>query len=210
MDKYFEKECYISAHPDPSIWRTHANYYIMSFYSNYIRGNVCDLGCNHGSCTLLTLDFYDQSKKNIECVYGFDMNFEALKVGFELANKANPLIPVVFMAVDLLTIPIESEKFDFAMSFHTLEHIFPDDVALFVKEIHRILKDGGHVLISIPYDHAYPDPAHVAFYTVDSICALFESNGFYTIEALKDNRWPDQKDLLTALFMKLPKHTDNS
>ena len=45
------------------------------------------------------------------------------------------------------------------------------------------------------------DVCHVAFYNVESLCLLFESAGFYTIEAMKDNRW-NEKELLTAMFMK--------
>jgi predicted SAM-dependent methyltransferase len=88
------------------------------------------------------------------------------------------------------------------MSFHTLEHIYPDDATKFVKESLRVLKPGGHVIISIPYERAYPDPAHVAFYNVESLTKLFEDNGFDTIECMKDNRWPEQKDLLTGVFNK--------
>ena len=194
---YAEKENYVSVHPDPETWRSHANFQIMKFYEAYIRGNIVDAGCNHGACTLLLLDWADK----IESIYGLDMNYDALSVGFKIANEMNPPIPVSFLAVNLLEIPLDSDKFDFTMSFHTLEHIYPEDASKYVKEILRILKPGGHFLISIPYEHAYPDFAHVAFYNVESLCLLFESAGFYTIEAMKDNRW-NEKELLTAMFMK--------
>jgi ubiquinone/menaquinone biosynthesis C-methylase UbiE len=115
----------------------------------------------------------------------------------------NPPKPVNFMAANLLEIPLEDNKFDFMMSFHTLEHIYPEDAPQFAKEVHRLLKPGGIFLLSIPYDKAYPDPAHVAFYNVETLTQLFENAGLYTVEATKDNRW-QEKDLLTALFTKLP------
>lgn len=198
MDQYITKENYITVLPEPDAWRNHSNYFIMNFYSKFIKGNVADLGMNHGACTMLLLDFVDQ----IESIHGYDMNYEALKVAFKTATELQPKININLIAANLLELPTENNKFDFIMSFHTLEHIYPEDSNRFAQETYRVLKPGGYFLISIPYDHAYPDPAHVAFYNVDSLCKLFEDNGFETIECMKDNRWQDQKKLLTALFTK--------
>jgi ubiquinone/menaquinone biosynthesis C-methylase UbiE len=143
------------------------------------------------------LDF----KENIEQIYGLDMNYEALKIAYDNASRLNPSIPVNFMATNLLSVPLGDSKFNFLMSFHTLEHIYPVDAPKFVSEIFRMLAPGAKFLISIPYERAYPDPAHVAFYNVESVCALFEDAGFETIECLKDNRW-SEKNLLTGLFEK--------
>lgn len=198
MRSYIDKENYITVNQDPEVWKAHANYHIMRFYSQLFRGNVCDLGCNMGACTLLLLDFAEK----IDSIYGFDLNYEALKVAFETANKISPKKQVNFVAANILELPVNAEMFDFLMSFHTLEHIYPEDASKFVRESLRVLKPGGHMLISIPYEKAYPDPAHVAFYNVESLTKIFEENGFYTIECMKDNRWPEQKDLLTGLFYK--------
>ena len=194
---YAEKENYITQHPDPVVWRQHPNYFIMKYYSAYIRGVCGDVACNHGACTLLLLDFAD----NIDSIYGMDMNYEALQIAFNTANSIQPSVMVNFVAVDLLKNPMESDKFDFLMSFHVLEHIYPEDSVQFVSEIYRVLKPGGHLVLSIPYEHAFPDPCHVAFYNVESVCTLFERCGFLTIECMKDNRW-DQKELLTGVFYK--------
>jgi SAM-dependent methyltransferase len=196
MDPYLQKENYISVHPNLEAWRSHANYHIISLYSSFMKGVVADFGTNHGACTLFLLE-----NKNITEIYGYDMNYDALKVAYKLASELNPSIPVSFVAANLLELPAEDNKFDFIQSFHTLEHIFPKDAPKFLSEAHRTLKTGGIFLISIPYDHAYPDNAHVAFYTVDTLSQLFESNGFETIECMKDNRW-NEKDLLTGMFRK--------
>ena len=194
---YNEKENYIAVHPDPSVWKNHANYFIMQHYQDYIKGVCADFGCNHGACTLLLLEW----TAKLEAIYGLDMNYEALQVAYHVANQMSPTLPINFMAVNLLEIPLGAELFDFIMTFHTLEHIYPQDVDSFVKEIHRTLKPGGHVLISIPYDHAYPDEAHVGFYKEPDMIQLFERHGFFVVECIKDDRW-EQKDLLTGLFLK--------
>lgn len=193
----YEKENYVTRDPDPEHWRSHANFRIISHYSKHVRGVCGDLGCNHGATTLLLLDFEDR----ISSILGFDMNRRALSVAAETTASIDPSIPVNFVETDLLKTPVESDAFDFLMSFHTLEHIYPLDADRFASEAYRMLKPGGHFLISIPYDRAYPDPCHVAFYKEDTLSALFEKTGFKTIDCAKDDRWAE-KNLLTAVFVK--------
>lgn len=197
---YENKENYITVNPSPDIWKMHPNYFIMNFYKQYIKGVCGDLGCNHGACTVLLLDFAE----HIESIHGFDLNYRALEVAYNMAVKINPPIKVSFVQTNLTKIPMENEFFDFLMSFHVLEHIYSEDIDKVLDEIWRILKPQGTILISIPYDHAYPDPAHVAFYNVDSLSALFEKHNFEVIECMKDNRW-HEKNLLTGVFRKISK-----
>lgn len=197
MSDYLNKENYITANPDLEIWKHHANYQIIQHYSEYIKGACGDLGCNHAACTLFLLEW----KERIHEIVGVDYNLHALDLAFKLALQLDPQIPINFVAANLVSLPFKSDNFDFLMSFHTLEHIYPSDVDSFINEVFRILKPGGYMLISIPYDHAYPDPAHVGFYTEDDLMNLFEKVGFYTIECMKDDRW-SEKELLTGLFLK--------
>lgn len=192
---YQSKENYITVYPDPSIWKNHANYHIMNASKQYIMGKCGDLGCNHGACSLLLLDF------KVESIHGFDINIKALEVAYNSALKIGSDIPINFMCANLCKMSMEDNYFDFLMSFHTLEHIYPKDADEFVSEAFRVLKENGHILIAIPYDHAYPDDHHVAFYVEDSIKELFEKHGFVTVECFKDDRF-NEKDLLTAIFKK--------
>jgi ubiquinone/menaquinone biosynthesis C-methylase UbiE len=163
-----------------------------------MRGTVGDLGCNMGACTILL----SQASARIERIFGFDMNKDALDLGASRVASMEIPIPVKFVVASLLDVPVESHTFDFLVSFHTLEHIYPSDATKFASEVFRILKPGGHFLISIPYQHAYPDPAHVAFYNVETLTGLMEGVGLVTIECMEDNRWPNEKDLLTGVFYK--------
>lgn len=193
----YEKENYVTRDPNPEHWRAHANYGILRHYSHVARGDCGDLGCNHAATTLLLLDFADR----VSSITGLDMNEKALDLARATAERLRPTLPVCFVPANLLDTRVDDGAFDFLMSFHTLEHIYPADAPRFVREAFRMLKSGGHFLISIPYDRAYPDPCHVAFYIEDSLRELFEASGFETIECLKDDRW-NEKNLLTALFAK--------
>lgn len=193
---YLEKENYITVHPDPEIWKGHPNYGIINSAKDYIHGVCGDLGCNHGSCTMFLFEHKP------EAVYGFDINIKALEIAYQLAVKQNTNIPVYFMCVNLILLPQEDNFFDFLMSFHTLEHIYPIDADAVVSEMYRVLKPNGNILLSIPYDHAYPDKCHVAYYVEDTLKELFERHNFITIECFKDERHHYEKDLLTAVFRK--------
>lgn len=193
---YEEKENYITIQPNPNLWRNHANYNILHYSRALFEGAlVADFGCNHGACTLLVHDF------NPTSIDGFDMNEDALKVARQMSIDLNVQDKSQFICSSLLDIPIKDSHYDVVCSFHTLEHIYPEDVEKVVKEMFRILKPSGHVLLSIPYQHNYPDPCHVAFYDEHSLRLLFELQGFLTTYCIEDNRWK-QKGLLTALFQK--------
>jgi predicted SAM-dependent methyltransferase len=84
---------------------------------------------------------------------------------------------------------------------HTLEHIYESDALIVAKEMFRITKHGGFLLISIPYETAYPDPTHVTFYNETKLSNLMKEAGFVPMEVFKDDRF-EQKDLLTGLFYK--------
>lgn len=58
---------------------------------------------------------------------------------------------------DIAAIPVESESFDFVLLNQTLEHV-PEPKAV-LKELHRVLKPGGHILYTGPFyyeEHEVP------------------------------------------------------
>lgn len=196
MKSYEEKENYITVKPHPSLWIDHANYMIIKETKHLIENAVCaDLGCNHGSCTVLLHDF------NPLHVDGYDINQKALQVGEQTAIDYGVSSKTNFIEANLTNIPVEDEQYDIIISFHTLEHIYECDVDNVIKEMNRILKPQGHILISIPYKYHYPDPCHVSFYDEITLKQLFEKHNLITIYCIEDNRW-HEKGLLTALFQK--------
>lgn len=193
-DKYVEKESYISDFTDPIVWRSHSNYMILKYYQKYIKGYVGDCGSNHCAVSILLNDF---NPDKIVCI---DLNKEALQIGANTAASMG-INNMYFVNTNLLNISCNTAIFDFVVSFHTLEHIYPEDAPKIIGEMHRILKPGGYLLISIPYEHNYPDPCHVAFYNEHSLSDLMSACDFVVMEVYKDDRF-NQKNLLTALFYK--------
>lgn len=187
----YHKENYITARNDVHNWKTHPNYNILKVYSEYIKGSVLDVGCNHG-CTTYWLHEY-----NITDITGIDINENSLICARQNLKDLN--IPNKFYSLDLTKESIK-EKYDTIISFHTLEHIYPEDVKFFLDNIYHSLNDDGYFIISIPYEREFLDPCHVGFYNEHTLSEILENSKFKKIECFKDDRWFN--GLLTGLFKK--------
>ena len=71
-------------------------------------------------------------------------------------------------------LPFESESFDYVISFQVIEHIKED--LEFVREIHRVLRPGGQVIITTPNApmSLTRNPWHVREYKPEELHNLFE------------------------------------
>lgn len=45
---------------------------------------------------------------------------------------------------------VDSDRFDALYSSHNLEHLYPHEVPLALAEFHRVVKPGGHALVTCP------------------------------------------------------------
>lgn len=191
----YAKEAYIAVSPSPmGKWEHHPNRSILDAHASSIYGRVIDLGCNHGAST-----WWLTENPAVQEIVGVDINAEALAMAAKTFESVK--LPHQFIKQDLTQGKAIEPAGDSLVSFHTLEHIFPEDVPPFLDAAYRSLKPGGHFVISIPYDHAYPDPCHVAFYTEKSLMRTLETAGFLTLECFKDDRFAE-KNLLTGVFIR--------
>ncbi|MEM2538331.1 MAG: class I SAM-dependent methyltransferase [Candidatus Methanomethylicia archaeon] len=83
--------------------------------------------------------------------------------------------------VDLNQIlPYEDESIDLIYSDNVFEHV--QNLIGLIKECHRVLKKDGYLIIRVPYfksKHAFVDPTHVHFFTVQSMDYFVEGTYFY-------------------------------
>jgi 2-polyprenyl-3-methyl-5-hydroxy-6-metoxy-1,4-benzoquinol methylase len=195
MTDNYSKENYITRDPTVLAWKDHPNVRILSVYQEYITGDVLDIGCNHGASGTYWLS----DNAAVSTITGVDIQ-PTVEVLFR--EVMSPVaIPVYFISESFARYITPTKLYDTAVSFHTLEHIWPDDVSVFITNIFNHLKSGGTFIISIPYELSYSDPTHVGTYNEHSLKQLCESSGFSTIECIKDGRWP-LHNLLTAVFTK--------
>ena len=91
-------------------------------------------------------------------VYGVDKSSEAI----EYATHRYPDIQFIQSLAENL--PFPDAFFDIILSVETIEHI-SDDIS-FLKEVHRVLKPGGKILLTTPH-HGFGNPFHVREYYRD-------------------------------------------
>jgi len=85
-------------------------------------------------------------------------------------------------------IPFADESFDWVLSSETLEHVF--NVDTIVAELHRVLKNGGKLLVTAPFcwdEHEVP--YDFARYTSFGLRHILEKAGFRVIEYRKTGNY---------------------
>jgi len=154
---------------------------------------VADVGCGNGIFVAYLKKFY-----NIK-LYGFDASEYALEQA--LQNGFDK----IFLSKDFNANPLQAEDnyFDFVFNKDVLEHLI--DSAFLIKEITRILKPEGLLLLHIPNDFSlwkrikfvflnnvdthnyFPDAEewnrpHIRFFTYQGIKKLLEMHGFKIVK----------------------------
>ncbi len=108
---------------------------ITKVLHGYTFKKVLDAGCGDGEIGRLL-----KEQMNVE-VYGVDIS----KKGVALANGKGVHAKVADMSVK---IPFTDKMFDLVISSATIEHVINPD--RFLKEIRRVLRPGGILLVSTP------------------------------------------------------------
>jgi SAM-dependent methyltransferase len=138
---------------------------IGNFISQPVVG--LDLGCGDGS-NLRWLHTH------FSLLYGSDYNvlrlLRAAKLGFNVR---------LFMA-DICNYPTEDDAFDVIFFNHVLEHI-PDDAAA-LREVRRILKPGGLLILGVPNEGAAL--WQLAYRLQPKVLATSDHKHFYTAETI--------------------------
>ena len=130
---------------------------------------ILDAGCGDGT----GLKFlFDSGYKNL---YGIDINPNK----YFLAK--NHIGSDRIIDSDITNTPFEDEKFDIVWCSHTLEHSYSPIESL--KELCRITKKGGYVLIVIPY----PTPHSDVHCGVNELRLNIQDNAESCINTLKQN-----------------------
>jgi len=154
------------------------------------KGFLLDVGCSHGA-----FDF--ELARRGYTVVGIDINKESIDVGDEIKNSLRGK-NISFHHMDILSNHFPDKKFDVIIMFEALEHIKEDGRVM--EEFHRILKDDGTVILSVPYAERvdeYEEPVgacmtkdggHVCIgeggshyrngYNLERMRGLLEKNGF--------------------------------
>ena len=152
----------------------------ISQYASKMHGKFLDFGCG------------SKPYKNLFKVEEY--------VGVDFVNEGHPhLAEQIDIFYDGKTIPLADNYFDTAVSSEVFEHIFNLEEVL--KELHRVLKPGGVMLITCPFvwkEHEVPND--FARYTTFALKYLFEKSGLKILQVDKSGSFIEVLFQLQVLY----------
>ena len=141
--KYYEKRFYERYQPKhKGISADFPNYFNQHYSTSHAKtieehlfsGKLAlDLGCGEGN-------HIDKLLKYFDVVVGIDLSVFALK----LAQRKTDYVVQAFAHA----LPLKEHKFDYVLCSEVIEHIFPGDSKWVIREIYRILKSTGKLLMT--------------------------------------------------------------
>lgn len=161
---------------------------IVRFLSSrkLLRGNVLDYGCGAGHLLEALLQV-----PSLQC-YGID--FSAASV-LKTKERTAPYtrLQELFLA-DELPVALPGEHFDLITLVETIEHLRDDMLDNSFRELFRLLKPGGRVFITTPFNEsleehlsycpfcnsAFHHMQHLQRFTAESLSRLANRHGFQT------------------------------
>ena len=96
---------------------------------------ILDIGCGDGYLSQKLI-------KDTNEVIGLDLNKRYID---SLKHRG---LRYVISDLDYNVLPFKDKSFDIVVSFHVLEHLLRPDLCLL--EVHRVLRDDGYAIISVP------------------------------------------------------------
>lgn len=162
-----------------------AHYYQL-YLPHYAKGNLVDLGCGR-------VPLYGLYKDYIAT---------ATCVDWEYSVHQNPFLDQTCDLTD--TLPFPNKSFDTVLLSDVLEHIAePENLW---REIERILRPGGHLILNVPFFYKLHETPHDYFrYTEYAIRRFAEKTGLEVVVLEGMGGIPEiVTDLLAKLSYKLP------
>lgn len=149
----------------------------------YFRGDFLDLGCG-------VMPYKNIIQDKVEKYIGMDI---------ENATYQKNTSPDVFW--DGKTIPSNTCSYDNAMLVEVLEHVPEPDRVL--KELHRVLKPKGYLLITIPFLWPLHDVPYDEYrYTPFSLKRKCIEAGFEIVEIESFGGWNSSLATILSLYVK--------
>ena len=130
----------------------------------------------------------------------------------QIAKNAAAHPQIAFVQHDVANrFPFAPESFDAIWCSEVLEHLFDPGFAL--REMHRVLKPGGRLLVTVPHhglcknvlialfrwdEHFTPSNPHIRFFTRNTLTRLAAESGFRKIQTRTCGMNRPLRDLLIA------------
>lgn len=149
------------------------------------KARMLDIGCGGG-----TLLDRIAKKAGLNFAAGVDASFGAIRYAAQMHKGPR------YLCADFYELPFKDSAFGYVTAIEVLEHLEKPENAL--KELRRVLKDNGKILILVPNERNLLfrviwyfwtkgkgkvwKEAHVQQFTKESLDALLESSGFKPVQ----------------------------
>ena len=170
----------------------HKNKLVIKCISN-LSGNILDVGVGYGYIEKIILERHLPLK-----LYGIDISPLSI-------NNLNSNYGKGFKIGNVLDIPFKTNFFDCVLLLDVIEHLTAEDGSIAYKEIKRVLKKNGYLILSVPINENNRDTVnnrHLRKYDQRSITKEIESNGF-TITDQIDLYAFSHNYLIKTFFVKI-------
>lgn len=152
--------------------------------------SVLDFGCGTG----YFLKFIARLRPDIR-LHGADFSHESICIARETCSSIEP--PPDLRTLSCVPTTWPSESFDAVFSLEVVEHLANPELEAMVNEIHRLLKNGGYVVITTPNDEnleqlhtccpncgsTFHIWQHVRSWSRDSLTEFMTRHGFALVSA---------------------------
>ena len=101
--------------------------------------SVLELGCNKGFGTII----YAEDARSVKAV-------DTSSTAIEKARMYNARDNIEYICLDSWTLPFADNTFDLTVLFQVIEHIALDKLDIFLREIKRVTRADGQVIVSTP------------------------------------------------------------
>jgi SAM-dependent methyltransferase len=109
-------------------------------------------------------------------------------IGVDYENEGHPHenedIDVFY---DGKSLPFESERFDVVFSSEVFEHV--ENLDEMIKELHRVLKPGGKLLVTVPFVYMEHEmPYDFRRFSINGLSSFLKNNGFKVLAQHKSTK----------------------
>lgn len=173
-DRHIKKNAFDS---HPGDWTDAGYTHHLDFFRPFMKGSILDFGCGDGQF--------------VHRVAGEGFDIKGVDVSPEAIHRAKKRFPLIDVREAGDTIPFPAETFDTVTAIDVMEHIL--DIEGTLEELYRVLRPGGHLLITTTEmtrlkliavlllgfnDYFYPTSPHIRFFTRRNLADILTRKGF--------------------------------